>query len=168
MKVYHGSNSVVKNPNLNFSNIKSDFGKGFYTTTSYEQALKWTKIKKNRLIKQGINDSIKKYINVYEYEEDNNLSILNFDDATEEWLKFVFLNRESEELSHGYDIVKGPVANDNLYFVINNYERGVYNIDETISRLKTYLLSNQISFHTINALKCLKYIETLEIGDNDE
>lgn len=41
-------------------------------------------------------------------------------------------------------------------------------MEETIKRLKTYVLSNQISFHTQESLKCLKYIETIEVGDDNE
>lgn len=167
VRVYHGSTSVVKNPSLDFSNNKCDFGKGFYTTTDYEQALKWTKIKRDRLINNDFNGNVGRYINVYEYEENNNLSVLNFDEATEEWLKFVFLNRMSENSMHSYDVVKGPVANDNLYQVLGGYEDGGYYYDEAIRRLKTYLLSNQISFHTVKSLEYLKYIETIEIGDEN-
>jgi len=65
---------------------------------------------------------------------------------------------------HGYDIIKGPVADDNLYSVLDFYAKGLYNVSETIERLKTYKLSNQISFHTAKALECLKYVQTNEIG----
>lgn len=163
MKLYHGSTIIVKKPDLTILNYKTDFGKGFYTTTDFEQAKKWTKIKKERLLKEKDNLIIHQYVNVYEYTENNNLNILDFQEATEEWLKFVFKNRQSEELVHQYDIVKGPVADDNLYQVLVNYENGVYDMEETIKRLKTYLLSNQISFHTLKALDCLKYIETIEV-----
>ena len=47
-------------------------------------------------------------------------------------------------------------------------EDGIYDEEETIKRLKTYLLSNQISFHTYDSLKCLKYIETIEVGEENE
>ncbi len=47
-------------------------------------------------------------------------------------------------------------------------ENGIYDIEETIKRLKTYLLSNQISFHTLKSLECIKYIETIEVGEEDE
>ena len=165
MKVYHGSTFIVEKPNLEVLNYRTDFGKGFYTTTDIEQAKRWSKIKKNRL---KTYENIKQYVNIYEYTENNNLSILDFKEATEEWLKFVYRNRQSEGLTHEYDIVKGPVANDNLYQVLSGYEDGTYNIEETIRRLKTYLLSNQISFHTNEALSCIKYIETIEVGDKNE
>ena len=41
MKLYHGSNIEVKNPQILESDRKLDFGTGFYLTTSYEQAEKW-------------------------------------------------------------------------------------------------------------------------------
>lgn len=168
MKLYHGSTEIVKEPNLLILNYKTDFGKGFYTTTNMKQAEKWSKIKKERLKKTANTLNIKQYINIYEYTEEKNLKILNFEKATEEWLRFIYHNRKSNKLTHQYDIVKGPVANDNLYQTLVNYENGIYNLKETIERLKTYKLSNQISFHTKESLKCIKYIKTIEIGDNNE
>lgn len=168
MRIYHGSTFRVEKPNLEILNYRTDFGKGFYTTTDMEQAKRWAKIKKGRLEKTERNEELHQYINVYEYKEDKNLNILNFTEATEEWLKFVYKNRQSDELVHQYDIVIGPVADDNLYQVLVNYENGVYDMEETIKRLKTYLLSNQISFHTLKSLECVKYIETIEVGEENE
>ena len=34
--------------------------------------------------------------------------------------------------------------------------------------LKTYLLSNQISFHTLKSLECVKYIEIIRVREEDE
>ena len=68
---------------------------------------------------------------------------------------------------HQYDIVIGPVANDNLYQVLIGYENGIYTIEETIKRLKTYLLCNQISFHTIKSLECITYLETIEVKKDE-
>lgn len=165
MKLYHGSICIISKPNLEILNYKTDFGKGFYTTTDYEQAKKWSKIKKQRLENQL---NVHKYVNVFEYEEKVDLKILDFEEATKEWLQFVYSNRQSNTLMHNYDIVKGPVADDRLYQVLAGYEDGTYDEEETIKRLKTYVLSNQVSFHTDLALSCLKYVETIEAGDNNE
>ena len=62
MKLYHGSTFIVEHPNLKILNHKTDFGVGFYTTTDFNQAKKWSKIKKTRL--QNLN--AKMYVNVYE------------------------------------------------------------------------------------------------------
>lgn len=163
MKLYHGSTFIVEKPNLEILNYRTDFGKGFYTTTDIKQAEKWVKIKIKRATQIEEKKNVKGYINIYEYTENENLNILDFENATEEWLKFIFKNRQSDELVHQYDIVKGPVANDNLYQVLSGYEDGVYTIEETIKRLKTYLLADQISFHTANALETIRYIKTIEM-----
>lgn len=39
-KVYHGSIEEVRNPEIRQPNRSLDYGSGFYTTTSYEQAKK--------------------------------------------------------------------------------------------------------------------------------
>ena len=38
MKVYHGSLECVETPKIREPNRTLDYGSGFYTTTSYEQA----------------------------------------------------------------------------------------------------------------------------------
>ena len=168
LKVFPGSTFIVERPSLEILLYRTDFGKGFYTTTDINQARRWTKIKKGRIQEEKRDENLKRYVNIYEYTENKDLNILNFKSATEEWLKFVFKNRQSNELVHQYDIVIGPVADDNLYQVLVSYENGVYDMGETIKRLKTYLLSNQISFHTLKSLECIKYIETIEVGEEDE
>ena len=38
MKIYHGSIEKVETPEIRDANRTLDYGKGFYATTSYEQA----------------------------------------------------------------------------------------------------------------------------------
>lgn len=45
LKLYHGSNVEVRKPSLRYGRNKTDFGRGFYTTTQQEQAERWTEIK---------------------------------------------------------------------------------------------------------------------------
>ncbi len=150
LKIYHGSTVIVKKP-----------------STDIEQAKRWTKIKKGRMQEENKDDKIKRYINIYEYTENKNLNILNFEEATEQWLDFVYRNRKSRELLHDYDIVKGPVADDNLFATLRLYERNYTSKEDTIRALKTYKLVNLISFHTSKAIDTIKYIETKEVEENE-
>lgn len=93
MKLYHGSISAVKKPGLSRGRKNTDFGKGFYTTTSYEQAKKWAIIKRNR-----------------EIEPDKSKAIA------------------------------------------------------TIEQLKTHVLFDQLSFHSAEALKELRFLSSEEVG----
>ncbi|MBP5283396.1 MAG: DUF3990 domain-containing protein, partial [Treponema sp.] len=44
MLLYHGSNVEVLNPQILESDRRLDFGKGFYLTSSYEQAKRWAEL----------------------------------------------------------------------------------------------------------------------------
>ena len=58
----------------------------------------------------------------------------------------------------GYDVVIGPVANDNVYQTIRFFETGVYSKDEAMRRLLAERLFNQIVFKTAAALACCRYV----------
>ena len=108
MKIYHGSIEVVDNPELRQSNRTLDYGRGFYTTTSFKQAEDWVR----RRMKE--NDAPHGYVNTYELKESamQALNSLIFPAPTEEWVDFVMQNRTQKGFTHSFDIVYGPVAND--------------------------------------------------------
>lgn len=64
MRLFHGSTVTVKRPNIQKGRKATDFGKGFYTTTNFEQAKKWALLKKNR------EQSEKAIVSVYEVPDD--------------------------------------------------------------------------------------------------
>ena len=63
MILYHGSNIEVRNPHLLKIQRDLDFGKGFYTTSNFQQALLWAK----RSAK--IRGSGTACVNCYEFDE---------------------------------------------------------------------------------------------------
>ena len=117
MKLYHGSNLEIKNPQILESDRKLDFGTGFYLTSSYEQAEKWAIL---TAIRRGEGRPI---ISVFEYEDNKSseLNILKFENADIEWLRFVSGNRNNQSTKNDYDIIIGPVANDKTMPVISLY-----------------------------------------------
>lgn len=144
MKLYHGSTVTVKSPNIQKGRKATDFGKGFYTTTNFEQAKKWAILKRNR------EHGKKAVVSVYEVPDnilDREFSVLRFDGATKEWLEFVVNNRRGKG-KNSYDLIMGPVANDQLYATIRLYEQGVVTADAAIEMLKTHKLFNQLSFQS--------------------
>jgi hypothetical protein len=149
MTLYHGSTEVVEQPRIIASDKFLDFGYGFYTTTSEEQALRWAEIKRKRIKSEN------SYLNMYEVDDsvlsDSSFSMLNFDSPSREWLEFVIANRHGS-MAHRYDFVRGPVANDTLYRTFVLYESGILTLDETIKRLKVHELFDQLSFHSEKAL----------------
>lgn len=100
-----------------------------------------------------------KSVSVYNYKKNNNLKILKFDSPNTEWLHFVAANRKRLYEENNYDIIIGPVANDNTMPVINDYLNNVYNEEEAIKRLLTQNLKDQIVFKTEKALAYLAFEE---------
>lgn len=62
MIIYHGSTVYVEKPEIIVGENFLDFGVGFYTTTSYQQAERWARTKMRRENKDlG-------YVSIYEFD----------------------------------------------------------------------------------------------------
>lgn len=73
-------------------------------------------------------------------------------------------NRMDMNYHHAHDIVWGPVANDRVYVAFALYEGCLLNKQELIKELKTYVLVDQLLFHTPRSLACLKFKEAKEVS----
>lgn len=155
-KVYHGSLEVVRNPEIRLPNRSLDYGHGFYTTTSYEQARKLVE----RRMKD--NDATVGYVNVYELDDEliKRMRLLIFEKPTEEWVNFVMKNRTERGFTHDYDVVYGPVADDSVYTQFTLYEGGIISMPTLIQELKTYKLVDQYLFHTEESLQAIRFVES--------
>lgn len=159
IKVYHGTNFSFSKIDLTKSRDKRDFGKGFYVTTIYEQALKWAQ---NTYIRYGGDKPI---VKMFEYNDDiSDLKKLCFDNMNREWLEFVKENRTKGGVYHQYDIVSGPVANDNTMRTIALYISGIYTVDMALDKLRFFKTNNQISFHTEKSLSALVLKKDTEVS----
>ena len=160
MILYHGSVDFVKKPEIRKGDAYLDFGVGFYTTTSYEQAERWARIKMRRSNKDlG-------YVSVYEFDFEKakqELLIKHFDCADEKWLNFVIKNRKGEGPVDTADMHIGPVADDSVYQTIRLFETGAYDAEYTVKKLKTEELHDQWTLHTEKVLEYLTFIEAKKV-----
>ena len=158
MKLYHGSLEVVSEPRIITPNRTLDYGRGFYTTTSYEQAEQWVRRRRGTQHSVG-------YVNVYELADilPEEIKQLRFDTPTEEWVDFVMRNRTERGFEHSFDIVYGPVANDRVYAAFALYESNLLDKEGLIRELRTYELVDQFLFHTEQSLQYLTFIEAKEV-----
>ncbi len=107
----------------------------------------------------------KAIVSVYEVPDDilnREFSVYRFYGPTKEWLEFVVNNRRGRGRAQ-YDLIMGPVANDQLYVTIRLYEQGVVSADAAIEMLKSHKLFDQLSFHSGKAASLLKFIEAIEV-----
>ena len=155
MKLYHGSHVEVRNPKILTSARIGDFGKGFYATSSIEQARRWAQIRaKRENLTAGVVSVFDVPDNLYLHPE---LRVKRFEAADEKWLDFVLANRRDVNFYHEFDLVCGPVANDRVYVCLNLLEDGLTDRESVIKQLKTYVLADQILFHSAKSLLFLEY-----------
>ena len=155
MKLYHGSNVEVNAPMLMPRVRALDFGRAFYLTSDFEQASRWAR---TTVLRRGEGSAV---VSSYEFDEvaASALRLLRFDKPNVEWLKYVTKNRTGVSDDADYDIVAGPVANDNTMPVLNLYFKGAYSEEEALRRLLPQRLKDQYALKTDVALACLKFHE---------
>lgn len=148
LEIYYGSNIEVEVPKLfGDDRFNKDFGEGFYCTNIKKQAIRWA-IRKGRGKGQ-----VSKYY--YNYMKTIDLNTLRFNTMTEEWLDFIIACRAGKH--HSYDIVEGPMADDEIYNYINDYISG--NISRTAfwELAKFRHPTHQLCFCSEKAIECLEY-----------
>lgn len=151
MIIYHVSDEVVKYPEVRISEYTKDFSWGFFLTVMYEQAIRWAKRRNGKIV------------NSYEYKENKNLKIKKFETMTDEWLDFMVNCRSGK--THDYDIVEGPMADDTVWNYLNDFIDGEIDREQFWTLVKFKYPTHQISFHTLKAIECLKYINSEVVSD---
>lgn len=118
-----------------FAKPKKDFGKGFYTTTDYDQALKWASRKKGggevltfRVMKSDLNKL-------------HSVELRNGSFATK---LFVGHNRLGGRM-HGFDTVSGPMLGNPLFDSTTKWYKG----------FAPNWFGQQTTFHTTEAIEIL-------------
>ena len=163
MRLYHGSNTDIKEINLAMCRPYKDFGQGFYLTVMKEQAEKMAN--RTARIYGGF-----PVLNVYEIDDDfmqmKGLNIRNFGTETSaEWARFVRNNRSKKfadfsnpecNFDNKYDIVIGPIADDDMVLLFRQYENGMITFENMLSGMVYKGTTNQYSFHTQKAVSLLR------------
>ena len=159
MILYHGSNVIVREPKLMPQVRALDFGRAFYLTSDFEQAAKWAR---TSVLRRGNGIAT---VSSFELDESRlaTLNVLRFDAPNVEWLRFVTRNRAEQIDDSGYDVVAGPVANDNTMPVLNLYFKGAYSEEEALKRLLPQRLSDQYAMKTEGALESLSFKEARSV-----
>lgn len=142
--IYHGSNVEVAKPRIIQNGFYKDFGYGFYCTKIEKQAKRWAITRKGNTV-----------VNRYKYTLDKNLKVLRFEKMTDEWLDFVVSCRNGIE--HEYDIVEGPMADDQIWNYVEGFISGKVPRDVFWGLVRFSYPTHQIVFCTEMALKSLEF-----------
>ena len=166
MRLYHGSNVVIESINLAMCRPYKDFGKGFYLTDIEEQAKQMA----NRVSRIYGGSPV---VNTFEIQDDfrkmSDIKIKDFGiQTTEEWAKFVMSNRNrafTDEVNtlcnrdNKYDIVIGPVADDNMALLFRQYENEIIDFETLLKGMIYKKTSSQYSFHTEKGIRLLRKVD---------
>jgi hypothetical protein len=166
MILYHGSNCKIEEVDLSKCRPYKDFGQGFYLTCIREQA----DLMANRVVRIY---GGRPCVSAFSFDESVlaqiDISSLAFDGPSVDWARFVLNNRDRKSKSVGdvlcnqdkkYDIVSGPVANDDIAYLLRTFANGLIDMDAVMRGLEYKTLTNQYSFHTEKALSYLRPVES--------
>lgn len=142
--IFHGSNVEVAKPRILQNGFYKDFGYGFYCTDIEKQAKRWAITRKGESV-----------VNKYNYTPDSKMKVLRFEEMSDEWLDFVAACRKGIE--HDYDIVEGPMADDQIWNYVEGFVSGKIPRDVFWGLVKFSYPTHQIVFCTEAALKTLTF-----------
>ena len=133
MILYHGSTIDIKCIDLMKSRPNKDFGRAFYLSADYNQALEMAEFKAEFAEAPPI-------VNVYEFDEKllRKLNYKRFEAYTEEWAHFVYNHRTEPQgrTLHDYDVVYGPIANDTIGAQITRFKQGYITFKQFLKRIQ--------------------------------
>ena len=177
MRLFHGSYCEVQKPDLARCTRFKDFGRGFYLTSSKEQAVNFAHISARKAIEKGMIPPQRfGVVSTFTFVSSGDLDVLDYPAADINWLHCVvghrrnrFFTEEVHNLTH-YDVISGKIANDNTNVTITAYLDGLYgetgseNADRIcISLLLPERLQDQYCFRTEKALRTLCFERSEQI-----
>ena len=161
--LYHGSKSGIKGPIAPISRERCDFGKGFYMGTEPYQPLTL------------ISDFEESKFYVISLDM-TGLRVLNVKPDLE-WAMLVAYNRGKMDevrgtslyehyaaMSNGYDVVVGSIANDRMFYVLDNFFLGNITDKALVMSLSALQLGKQYVAITEKACKQVKIEVEVELS----
>lgn len=159
MNLYHGGLQTVESPRIIRSEVGRDFGFAFYTTDIREQAERWA-LRRMQTARRNGNSLAEAVISVFRFDEENarrHLLFRDFSEVTMDWLDLVVACRSEPNFTHGFDIVTGKIANDNVGETIAYVLAGVMRKEDALERLRFQKINNQLAFCTEKSLSFLEF-----------
>lgn len=160
IKVYHGSIQVVESPLVMMGRDNLDFGRGFYVTDLWGQAVSWAE----RIARRRLAAPI---ISVYEFDRDEAMSrycYLRFDAYDKPWLDFIADSRNGNRPWQQYDVIEGGVANDNVIDTVQDYLNGRMSAEAALAELSKHQPNNQLCILNQKVVdRYLRFVESVKL-----
>jgi hypothetical protein len=156
MDVFHGGTEIIGRVNFDKCRKRTDFGKGMYFSDKAGTAQRWA-MKRVEAKGYGVATILR-----YELNWQGLISLPGKQFGmvpTIDWLNFVKQNRQRKNTSmiqgeprHNYHWVSGPIADDKMNDIVEEYFNNKCSAEEAIRRARVLPQTFQVSLHTRDAL----------------
>ena len=103
-----------------------------------------------------------RYVYRYLFRQTDDLKIKHFAALEQEWLEFIKENRTKGGIQHSYDVVMGPVTDDNTMETVQLYLSGILKAEEAVERLRYSKVNNQFSSQSRLYGICMDIVYTFQ------
>lgn len=176
IRLYHGSEKIIRNPEYGKGARNNDYGRGFYCTEEIELAKEWACAKRSN-----------GYANAYELDM-SDLKILNLNDPEYNILNWLALLAEHRTYwqngsiaerakdyikdnflidTASYDVIIGYRADDSYFSFAQDFVSGVISLQKLSHAMRLGKLGEQIVLKSEKAFSQIKFID-YEIADAEE
>ena len=174
IKIFHGSDHIIKKPEYMGGRADNDYGNGFYTTEYEDRARSWAALNGN---------PEKSIVNIYEMEMDD-INILDLNDyGVLAWIAEVIFNRgvaqEAASIvgkrltklykqnTDSFDVIKGYRADDSYTQVIEAFLLNQINVTEVERLFYKGDLGNQIFLKSQRAFEQIEWTSSYEVQQKE-
>lgn len=172
MRLLHGSNRIIKEPQFGYGKKYNDYGLGFYCTENIEMANEWS-VEADR---DGI-------VNVYNLDLDNLtvLDLTNKDYNILEWLEILLENRTFDiQTDFGYesinyirenfkpeyetfDVIKGYRADDSYFSFAQDFLNNNISLNTLKKAMQLGGLGEQIVLKSQKSFENIQFVESINV-----
>ena len=161
--LYHGSKSGIKGPIAPISRERCDFGKGFYMGTEpYQPLTLISDFEKSKFYVISLDMTGLRVLNVKPDLEWAMLVAYNRGKMDE--VRGTSLYKHYAAMSNGYDVVVGSIANDRMFYVLDNFFLGNITDKALVMSLSALQLEKQYVAITEKACKQVKIEAEVELS----
>ena len=177
VKLYHGSDHIIKRPSYLGGKPDNDYGNGFYTTEYEDRARSWATLNGN---------PEKSIVNVYEMNFDG-MQVLDLNEhGVLAWIAEVVANRGANQEAANivgkrivdlyrvdverYDVIKGYRADDSYTQVVEAFLMNQINIHEVERLFYKGSLGNQVFLRSSKAFDKIHWLDAygVELLEEDK
>lgn len=166
--LFHGAKSVIKGEvDIHRGRSNNDFGQGFYTGESYEQAISFVSGFDNPSVYYIRFDETGLQCKNYEVNQDWMMTIAYYRGALDEYKDHPIVMKLVEN-SRNCDYIIAPIADNRMFQIINSFVSGELTDEQCRHCLAATNLGMQYVFASEKAIHRMKIVERCYISINEK